>query len=131
RRGDQSQSHAVFLHQQHALQRRADDRGLQQRHRLPASSEGRSEEGKGGEERREEVRVMPTPLDDLQHRIDALKSEVSPPPETEPTQAEGLSKAMRIGGELVAGVAVGAAFGYFLDRWLGTTPWLMIVCFFL
>jgi ATP synthase protein I len=34
---------------------------------------------------------------------------------------------MRIVSELVAGVLVGAVGGYFLDRWLGTTPWLLIV----
>lgn len=39
--------------------------------------------------------------------------------------------AMRIGVELVAGVAVGAGIGYFLDRWLGTGPWLLILFFFL
>ena len=39
--------------------------------------------------------------------------------------------AFRVGVELVAGVAVGAAIGYGLDHWLGTGPWLMIVFFFL
>ena len=39
--------------------------------------------------------------------------------------------AFRVGVELVAGVAVGAAIGYGLDYWLGTKPWLMIVFFFL
>ena len=32
---------------------------------------------------------------------------------------------------LAAGVAVGAGIGYFLDRWLGTGPWLLILFFFL
>lgn len=39
--------------------------------------------------------------------------------------------AMRIGIELVAGVAVGAGIGYLLDSWLGTAPWLLILFFFL
>lgn len=43
----------------------------------------------------------------------------------------GLGMAMRIGVELVAGVGVGAGIGYFLDRWLGTGPWLLILFFFL
>ncbi|MDG2285602.1 MAG: AtpZ/AtpI family protein [Alphaproteobacteria bacterium] len=37
--------------------------------------------------------------------------------------------AMRAGVELVAGVGVGTAAGYGLDKWLDTTPWLMIVFF--
>jgi len=32
---------------------------------------------------------------------------------------------------MVAGVGVGAFVGYWLDRWLGTSPWLLIVFFFL
>ena len=31
-----------------------------------------------------------------------------------------------LGIDLVANTVVGLAIGYFLDRWLGTTPWLMI-----
>ncbi len=36
---------------------------------------------------------------------------------------------MRAGVELVAGVGVGTAAGYGLDKWLDTSPWLMIVFF--
>jgi len=28
---------------------------------------------------------------------------------------------------MVAAVAIGLALGYWLDRWLGTTPWLTMV----
>ncbi len=43
----------------------------------------------------------------------------------------GLGLGMRIATEIVVALAVGAGIGYFLDKWLGTTPWLMIVFFFL
>jgi len=43
----------------------------------------------------------------------------------------GLGIAFRIGTELVAGVVMGTGIGYFLDRWLDTGPWLMVVFFFL
>lgn len=33
--------------------------------------------------------------------------------------------ALRAGIELVAALAVGLAIGWMLDRWLGTTPWLL------
>ncbi len=39
----------------------------------------------------------------------------------------GINIALRIGVELVAALAVGVAIGIGLDRWLGTTPWLMVV----
>jgi ATP synthase protein I len=35
--------------------------------------------------------------------------------------------AFRIATELVAGVVVGSLIGYFLDQWLGTAPFLLIV----
>ena len=31
----------------------------------------------------------------------------------------------RVGVELVAALVVAVAIGWFLDRWLGTTPWLL------
>ena len=34
---------------------------------------------------------------------------------------------VRVGVELVAAMAVAVAIGWGLDRWLGTTPWLMAV----
>ncbi len=39
--------------------------------------------------------------------------------------------AFRLTTELVAGVFVGGAIGWVLDQWLGTTPWLMLVFFFI
>jgi len=46
-------------------------------------------------------------------------------------QGQAMGIGMRIGVDLVASVMVSVAIGYFLDRWLGTKPWLMIVFFFL
>lgn len=38
-----------------------------------------------------------------------------------------LSIGLRVGVEMVSAMAVGAFLGYWLDRWLGTKPFLMIV----
>jgi ATP synthase protein I len=38
-----------------------------------------------------------------------------------------LARGFRLSSELVAGVLVGAFIGWALDRWLGTSPWGMIV----
>ena len=43
----------------------------------------------------------------------------------------GMALAGRVTTELVAGVVVGTFIGWALDNWLGTTPALMVVFFFL
>ena len=42
-----------------------------------------------------------------------------------------MGSAFKLGTELVAAVAVGTIFGFILDSWFGTTPWLIIIFFFL
>ena len=37
------------------------------------------------------------------------------------------ARGFRLSTELVAGVLVGAGLGWLLDRWLGTTPWGLMV----
>jgi len=34
---------------------------------------------------------------------------------------------MRLSSEFVAGIVVGAGLGWLLDRWLGTSPWGLIL----
>jgi ATP synthase protein I len=48
-------------------------------------------------------------------------------------QSDASAKAVgiRVGIELLVGVAFGIGLGLLLDRWLGTTPWLMIVFMFI
>jgi len=46
-------------------------------------------------------------------------------------KGQGLAFAMRIGVEIVAALIVGVAIGYFLDRWLGTKPWFLLLFFVL
>ena len=43
----------------------------------------------------------------------------------------GIALAGRVTTELVAGVVVGTFIGWAFDKWLGTTPTLMVVFFFL
>lgn len=38
-----------------------------------------------------------------------------------------MARGFRLSAELVAGVLVGAGLGWLLDRWLGISPWGMIV----
>jgi len=47
-----------------------------------------------------------------------------PPPES---VSSGMARGFRLSTELVAGVLVGALIGWGLDRWLGISPWGLIV----
>lgn len=38
-----------------------------------------------------------------------------------------MARGLRLSSELVAGVLVGAGMGWLLDRWLGSSPWGLIV----
>lgn len=72
-------------------------------------------------------------LDDLDQRIRRARKahdvRYSEPPDDPPAGAMGI--ALRLGVELVVGVGVGAVVGWFLDRWLDTSPLFLIVLFFL
>lgn len=46
-------------------------------------------------------------------------------------RGEGLSFALRLGVEIVAALAVGVGIGLLLDRWLGTSPWMLLLFFVL
>jgi ATP synthase protein I len=37
----------------------------------------------------------------------------------------------RVASELLAGLMIGAGIGWTIDQWLETTPWFLIVFFFL
>ncbi|HTX54434.1 MAG TPA: AtpZ/AtpI family protein [Candidatus Baltobacteraceae bacterium] len=49
-------------------------------------------------------------------------------PDDKPTLIGQLARLSTVGLTLVASTAIGLLFGYLLDRWLGTTPWLTMLC---
>jgi ATP synthase protein I len=51
----------------------------------------------------------------------------SSPGERPTNDPSAIARGFRLSTELVAGVLVGAAIGWLLDRWLGISPWGMIV----
>jgi ATP synthase protein I len=76
----------------------------------------------------------PPSLDDLDARVRAARGGAERKtakrgPESASSPLVGM--AMRAGVELVAGVGVGTAAGYGLDKWLDTSPWMLIVFFLL
>ena len=68
------------------------------------------------------------------HRLGERLRHVRPDAASEQSQAPrasadptAIARGFRLSTELVAGVLVGAAIGWALDRWLGISPWGMIV----
>ena len=62
-------------------------------------------------------------LDDLGHRRPS-ESGLGQRATADPS---AIARGFRLSTELVAGVLVGAAVGWLIDRWLGISPWGMIV----
>jgi ATP synthase protein I len=56
---------------------------------------------------------------------DRLKREQPEPAPGASGSASPMGIGIRVGTELVAAMAVAVAIGWGLDRWLGTSPWLM------
>lgn len=74
--------------------------------------------------------VGPPSTDDFEARLARARGRrESASARTQRSTALGL--AFRLSVELVAGVVVGTGIGWFLDRWLGTAPLLLIVFFLL
>jgi ATP synthase protein I len=61
-------------------------------------------------------------------RLDEVKARRAPDQvEAAGVRGKAMGQAFRIVAELVVGVAVGGFIGFTLDRWLGATPWLLVV----
>jgi len=56
---------------------------------------------------------------------------LTPPEQSAAGFSRQFALAMELPFVIVAAVAVGGVIGYFLDRWLGTKPYLMLVLGFL
>ena len=83
----------------------------------------------GGDRSAEEA-ALSARLDRLGERLGQLRTRRSS--ETRSTaenakNASAFARGFRLSAELVAAVLFGAAIGWLLDRWLGISPWGMIV----
>ena len=71
-------------------------------------------------------------VDELGKQLEEARSqqEEKESDEDRATRARGMAYGLRMASELVGAVLVGGLIGYFLDQWLGTSPWLFLVFFF-
>ncbi len=74
---------------------------------------------------------MTTP-DNFKTRLEIAKSKIKKKVLSEgEKRGSFMGNAFKLGTELVAAVGVGTIIGFILDSWFGTTPWLIIIFFFL
>jgi len=85
--------------------------------------------GSDGDFRPPEEAARSARLRRLGERLDQVgRRRVEPGSASGPTaDVSGFARGMRLSAELVGGVVLGFLFGWLIDRWLGTSPWGMIV----
>ena len=66
-------------------------------------------------------------LDVLGKELETVRARRVPPSADQRAQGVAMGQAVRLGTELVAGVAVGGFIGWALDQGFGTAPFLMVV----
>ena len=91
-------------------------------------SDGAREDGDHGKARTEEA-ALSARLQRLNERLarDQAGRSSESPGEDRATTASGYARGFRLSSELVAGVLVGAGLGWLIDRWLGISPWGLMI----
>ena len=64
-------------------------------------------------------------FEDRLRQAEEKRAQAQPSPAKETGPSGPLGIGVRVGVELVAALVVALALGFALDRWLGTTPWLL------
>jgi ATP synthase protein I len=67
----------------------------------------------------------PPSLEDLDERLRKARSAQEQP--DSPSRSGPIGQALRLATEMAAALVVGAVIGWFLDEWLGTRPWLLLL----
>ena len=69
--------------------------------------------------------------EDFKTRLKSAKNRAkSKYSESKEPSTSGMGHAFKMSTELVAAVAVGTIIGFILDKTFGTTPWLILIFFF-
>jgi ATP synthase protein I len=81
-------------------------------------------------DRSAEEAALSARLQRLGERLGQVRSRRSPENRSAPgpkADASAFARGIRLSSELVGGVVFGALVGWLLDKWLGSSPWGMIV----
>jgi ATP synthase protein I len=104
--------------------------GLPPRIRVNAKMSGRDPDTRDhGEDAPTEGRDLRERLSTLDAALKAKRTEANEPEARSgmAAGAQGMALALRLGSEFAAAVLVGAAIGWFLDGFAGSSPWGLIV----
>jgi ATP synthase protein I len=81
--------------------------------------------GRGKSDR--ETEAIKRRLHDLEDKVRDARARHEPASSQEQDRGRAMGEALKLATEMIAGVAVGSFIGWAFDRWLGTTPILMVV----
>jgi ATP synthase protein I len=69
---------------------------------------------------------------EIDRRLDEARTRITPKPAVNPhARGQAMGQGLKIAVDLVVGVAFGGFVGWWLDRYFGTAPWLMVLLFIL
>lgn len=92
------------------------------------SDSGSAGRGNKGRESAGDEAALSERLRALGERLDeAEAAKVQQQPVAATGGMQGMGLALRVAAEFASGVLVGVGLGWLIDRWLGTSPWGMIV----
>jgi ATP synthase protein I len=66
-------------------------------------------------------------VEDLDQRLKAARGTVEKPRQSNGMSHRQTNVAYRVLADMIAGLLVGGVLGYWLDRWLGWTPYALVV----
>jgi ATP synthase protein I len=81
--------------------------------------------GRGHSDR--ETEAIKRRLHDLEDRVRDARSRHEPDPSVSQDRGAAMGQALKLATEMIAGVAVGGFIGWWLDRWLGTQPFMLVL----
>ncbi len=89
-------------------------------------------DGKKGPDRgmisAEERASIKSRASEIDKRLDEARARNAPEPAIDPrVRGQAMGQGMRVAVDLVVGVAIGGFVGWWLDRYFGTAPWLMVL----
>jgi ATP synthase protein I len=97
-----------------------------------AGSDGPEETGKTGSERASPHSASDLELDRRRRQLDQALAEHERErregeKQTRSSNASGYAAALRLSSEFIAGILAGAAIGWIIDRFAGSSPWGLIL----
>ncbi len=66
-------------------------------------------------------------LESFQKRLNQTKASIEQRDRQASSKSSAYSFGFRLASDLVVGVLVGFGIGWVLDRWLGTSPWFLLI----